>query len=301
MMPKPNRDHITRPADWRTWRVSICLAVMASSRTEIVCVSDEKVTFSGFSSDFMALKNEPFLGGTSVLYAGDDAQYAPLIFELATTLAKESQGHPREIADAFDEAYHSQVSQLIEKRVLRRYGFDTESFVKNGKKLCSAALYAKICERIDKVKISLRFLICGFDSNGEAHIFTAGGDQSVEGFDHLGVWAIGEGDHAALAAMSFHISHKHARPPWDSLGKAVTLALSAKFMAESTATVGQGTFVVVIKKDSPCVFLDEAHVDQIREEWLKTGSLRFSQEILNQVPGLLHLALSAQKAQGSTQ
>src|ERR1035441_5560490 len=163
---------------WGLGRMSICLAVLASSRKEIVCLTDRKVSFPSFSADHMTLKNEPFVGSCCVLTAGDDTEYIPLILESAKAELKPN-AHPREVADAIDDAYHGQIAELIEKRVLKKFHFNCESFQKNGKKLLSEAVYARLCERIDKVNLSLKFLICGFDKNGIGHIFTAGGEQSV--------------------------------------------------------------------------------------------------------------------------
>src|ERR1035441_126477 len=270
--------------------MSICLAVLASSRKEIVCLTDRKVSFPSFSADHMTLKNEPFVGSCCVLTAGDDTEYIPLILESAKAELKPN-AHPREVADAIDDAYHGQIAELIEKRVLKKFHFNCESFQKNGKKLLSEAVYARLCERIDKVNLSLKFLICGFDKNGIGHIFTAGGEQSVAGYEHIGLWAIGEGAEAALSILAFHITHKHASPPFAPLNTAITIALSAKFMAESANSVGEGTFTVVFKHGEPVRFIDDDVVDKMRKQWLKDGSPRLSRKLLEGIPKVLHEAI----------
>jgi len=281
-IPPPNR--IARTSDWRCWRVSICLAVLASNSREIVCITDEKVSFSGFSADHMSIKTEPGFGWSAILYAGDDTQYVPLIFESARRLLKGSgYPHPRRVADAVDEAYHEQIAELIEKRVLRRFGFNTETFRKDGKRLCTADAYNRLCERIDKVRISLQFMVCGFDDEGVGHIYTAGGDRSVEGYDHVGLWAIGEGADVALASLSFHITNEDLRPPYAPLDKTLTAALSAKFMSESANTVGQGTFVVVHKKEQDVQFMSSESVEELRKAWMTDGAPRLSRTLRNTV------------------
>jgi hypothetical protein len=286
MMLKHQRDRPARLSDWRPWRVSVCIGVLASVRKEIICISDQKVTFPGFSSDYMTIKNEPGIGRCAVLYAGEDTQYAPLIFESARNALGENP-HPREVADAIDDAYHGQISELIERRVLRRYKYDGESFRKNGKKLLSEAVFARICERIDKVNLNLRFLICGFDQTGDGHLFTAGGNQSVEGYDHIGLWAIGEGADSAFSTFSFHITHRSIAPPWSELNPTLTVALSAKFMAESASTVGEGTIAAILKKGEDVRYVPQEAVNTLRKEWLRHGAPRFAKRIEKFLPDFI--------------
>lgn len=217
-----------------------------------------------------------------MLFAGNDAQYAGLILESAKD-SLEPNSHPRAVADAIDTAYHEQLTELIERRVLKRFEFDGESFRKTGRRLCSDTQYARICERINKVELSLRFLVCGFDENGTGHLYTAGGKQSVEEYDHIGLWAIGEGDVAALSTLSFHISHQHISPPHSKVNETLAVALAAKFMAESENSVGKGTIVVVFEKDKKPQVIYESGTSRIREQWLKTGAPRMSSEMLDSV------------------
>jgi hypothetical protein len=259
--------------------------MLASSGRAFICITDRKVSFPGFSADYMALKNDPSFGRCVVLSAGDDTQYIPIILESAKkSLAGSGFPSPREVAEAVDEAYEEEVSELIEKRVLKRYGFDTESFRKSGKKLCTEVVYNRLCERMSNVKVSIKFLICGFDDDGGAHIYSAGGDGSVEGYDHVGVWAIGDGAEMALAALSFHMTHRHVNPPWAGVNESLAAALSAKFMAESSNSVGEGTLVAIHEFDkTPLLLFSPANISILRDQWLKDCALKLSDGLLGKL------------------
>jgi hypothetical protein len=259
---------------------------MSEASTKIICITDQKVSFPDFSSDYMTLKNEPMISGCVALCAGNDMQYAPLILEAAKRRLKPAS-QPSEVADAIDEAYQEQQAELIEKKFLKRYRLTGEDFQKSGKKVLTDAVYTRICDRIDKFNLSVRFLVCGFDSNKQGHILTAGGADSVESYDHIGVWAIGEGAHAALSSLAFHITHQHVSPPYSDLNKTLTFALPAKFMAESANSVGPGTFTVVLEAGKPPQYISETGIDLLRKEWLKDGAPKISKKILKLIPDLL--------------
>ncbi len=262
--------------------MSVCIAILAKDRKVSVCITDEKVSFSTFSAEYLATKNDPFLYNCPVLYAGNDMQYAPLVIDRARRRLTHAST-PEEAAYALDEAYQEQLSELIQKRVLRRYKFDSNKFRDQGKKLCTEIVYNRLCERISKVDLSIRFLLCGFDQRQSGHIYTAGGDESVENFDHVGIWAIGRGAPAALASMAFHVTHGHFHPMYCSADEALYYGLEAKFMAESADTVGRSTFVTITESDKRVKFIDEHNIDKLRKKWQQTGAPQMSKTVIKMI------------------
>ena len=153
-----------RPWIGNVWAISVCIATLCNERRTCVGITDEKVSFSSFSAEYLSHKNQPIMANCAVLYAGNDMQYAPVILEKAEERLRFSPlASPRDVADALDEAYRDQLTELIEKRILRRYKFTGEKFSQFGKKLCTEAVYNRLCDRIAKVELSARFLVCGFD------------------------------------------------------------------------------------------------------------------------------------------
>lgn len=267
--------------------MTVCIALLADGGRKIICVTDEKVSFSGFSADNLTFKNEPLVGTSVALCAGNDMQYAPIILERARK-SLTPQSSPSEAAYAVDDAYHDQLSELIQKRILKRYRIDADTFVRRGRKLFTEAVYNRLCERIERVTISAKFLVCGHDSSGIGHLFTAGGEASVENFDHIGLWSIGSGAASALASLSFHATHKHLIPRYADLHSALYFALEAKFMAESENTVGESTFVVVFEKGQLPKFVAEAAVPKIKKAWLRSGAPRQSKKVVTLIDELLY-------------
>jgi hypothetical protein len=274
---------VLRPADWG-WKVTVCIGVLCESRKAIVCITDNKASFQDFSAEKLVLKNYPFYEGWTALPSGNDAEYFPLILEQArSALTKIKPSTSREIALAIDTAYQEQRQSLIETTVLRKYGFTSKTFMREGKKLCSDTLYNNLCEKIAAVTLSAEFLLCGFDNKGVGHVLCAGGDKSCRSYDHFGVWAIGTGQHSALASLSFQASRSeysvHSR-----LEEAVYAALTAKFMAESASDVGKSTFAVVMRARKSMLFVPDIAIDILRKAWELEGAPRRSLRALAAIP-----------------
>ena len=144
--------------------------------------------------------------------------------------------------------------------------------------------------QIDKVEISLQFLLYGFDENSDAHIYLVDGRESPKCYNEVGVWAIGSGAHAALSALAFHIDHKALNKYSTSVESAVYFAAEAKFMAESSGHVGKDATIIGIHRASDeigtvTVLHDEVHV--IKETWAKEGAPRVPPTIENTIKVIL--------------
>jgi 20S proteasome alpha/beta subunit len=122
---------------------------------------------------------------------------------------------------------------------------------KPGKRKCAASLYQTLCNRIEKVNISLTFLVCGFDDEGSGHIYSVDGKDAPKCHDSVGMWAIGSGAHAALSSLAFHLNKAQLNLT-TSVEKATYLAIAAKFMAESSSEVGkEATNVTLALRPAP--------------------------------------------------
>jgi hypothetical protein len=295
---------VPRPADWG-FNVSICIALLTEQRGKIVCVTDERASFESFSGENMTLKNSPFAYDWTALYAGNDVEHAIPIIELARAACSKAQEKkspnrltPREIADIFDSAYSEHLQAHIEAKILRKHGFDSESFQASGKSRCTPEVYAKVWDKIDKLKFSLSFLLCGLSperlSAKEAgHIWCVNGEDAPACYDSIGCWAIGRGAGAALSTLAFYMSHCGLSVNSD-VEKSVYAAIAAKFMAEKASDVGTSTFVTISEPNcrENVKFVSLEGVETIRKQWLRKGAPKIPKETVELTKKLIYQNLT---------
>jgi hypothetical protein len=266
-----------RVADWRIWKVSICLSLLFENSKKIVNISDQKVNFGDFSADNLALKDLPIYKDMFVLFAGNDVEHAMPIIERARDIvyASKSAISVRDAAYALDQAYCERLHDEITRRVLRKRGFDVESFREKGKQKCTPSSYLNLCSRIDQVSISLKFLVVGFGpTNATGHIYLVDGESAPKNYDAIGMYAIGAGAIAAVSSLAFHAERLQVNP-YAEEERALYFALTAKFMAESSGDVGRGeTFVTIIEKGKPTRYPTHNFTETVRSLWEKDGAPR---------------------------
>lgn len=266
-----------RIADWG-YKVTICIAALSTGldrKDSIVSVSDQKVSFTGFAADNFAVKDMPLWGPTWTLVAGNDIEFVPSILSRAKHIleGKQSDNAVEEAAYAIDQAYGDILHAEITRKVLRRRGFNVDTFLEKGRQKCTPSAYLALCEKIDRVNLSLNFLVCGFDDRGEGHIFSVDGQGAPKCYDTIGMWAIGDGVHLALSSLAFHVD-RHQFSKYASVEQTLYFALAAKFMAESSGEVGKSTFISIETKDEPSRYLRDRHLELIRQVWESDGSPR---------------------------
>ena len=275
-----------RPADWG-WNVSVCIAVLCNRYKSFVIVSDYKASFGDFASDNMASKQSILFKGYSILFAGNDVDHAVPIIERAEEIlfsslesaTKKKMPTPTVVAGAVDQAYAERIHSEINTRILRKRGFDVESFRETGKRKCTASAYLALCSRIDHVNISLNFLVVGFAEGGDAHIYCVDGRSAPKCYDSIGMWAIGSGANAALSTLAFY-ADKSKLNPFVSTETATYLAIVAKFMAESSNEVGrEATDVHIHHHGQSPLYVPYKRLMMIRELWEKEGAPRIPSNI----------------------
>jgi len=225
-----------------------------------------------------------------VMYAGNDPECAPLILESAKTKLAGKLWTPKIAAECIKLSYDEYLQEQIKNKVLSKYHLDTDTFFKN-REMFTPEIFTTICSRIENVKISLRFLVCGFERHPKdeakckAHIYEVSDSDAIKCRDATGMWAIGSGNYLALSSLAF-AAHKRKLTKKSSLSEAVYCALEAKFMAESNGLVGEARSLGVITPDSIST-MPSREVDRIRTAWMKSGAPRIPKGILETIPGSL--------------
>lgn len=270
--------------------MSVCIAVLCEKGNAIVCVTDRKIDFVDFSADRIGEKSDVLNWDSLVLYSGNDAEYAGSILQVVRQKLGDDMGlNPQALAECVQETYHEYLQKEITNKVLRRWGFTQESFRKQGRRQLTPEVFTALCNQITQVKISLQFLVCGFEKVAptiyRGHIYFVPGIGAITSRDDIGMWAIGAGKHLALSSLAFAADKrkfsKNAR-----LGEAVYTALEAKFMAESHSLVGRMTNVMIIRPNQ-YLLMEDRYIEEIKSEWAHSGAPRIPNRITKEIPTML--------------
>lgn len=280
-----------RAADWKCWSMSVCIAGLASSGKEIILVSDSKAAFGDFSADKAVRKEAPLAFGYAIQFAGNDAARAGIIKRRVQRELKKANPQNNLLpADQVAECLHQEckveLERLQEAKVLIKHGYLSEQFRKAGKELCTDSVFFDIHSELEKVKLSLDFLVAGFDDEGNGHIRYTNSVTPPEDYDSLGFWAIGRGQHSALSSISHAVEHLRLSQHRDK-GTVLYHLLAAKFMAESATDVGEDTSVMVLSPSHRAEFLLLGSDEYVRQQWKKNGAPRVPKGVAEAINILL--------------
>jgi ATP-dependent protease HslVU (ClpYQ) peptidase subunit len=283
-------------SDWGIG-VSICVAVACNNRRSIVCVSDGKADFGDFSADGVALKIHLLGPDCLAMFAGNDSEYAEVVLDRARKRCY--SGNPKrpkfcgpELAALYiHESYLELLQTQIENKVLRRHGYTLQSFREKGKESLTPEVFSSFHQRIEQVKISLRFMICGFEETTfkkrlpSPKIYTVSGVETPEDRSDIGMWAIGSGNQLAMSALTFARDNRGLGNN-TPLPHGIYSALEAKFMAESNNLVGQSTTTIILEPGR-LIAVREYEANRIRKIWKRSGAPRIPKRITNLIPAKL--------------
>jgi hypothetical protein len=283
-----------RAADWG-WKVSVAICAMCDGGKAFVCASDQKATFGDFSADHAVMKTTYLRHGWWALFAGNDPEHAPFILRSARArlASKETKSyHLEEVLAAMEDSYGERYHNHIEKKILLKYGYTVDRFRDEGKKKCSTSLYNNLCAKIERLEISLQFLVCGFDDVGKSHIFVVDGKDAPRSYNDTGVWAVGSGAHAALSSLAFHIDKQHFFSH-SSIDEAIYYVAEAKFMAESSGEVGRDAGILSVHTQDMSgrrvIWSDE--LQKLKTIWLNEGAPRLPASALVEIPKMYYKPL----------
>ena len=270
--------------------MTVCIGALCENRSKIVLVSDNKVSFGDFSADMAVFKEEVFFPQWITLFAGNDVEHIPFILGRTRALLSAVQRRrravptPAHVANAIQKAYEERLEAQIEAKVLRRYKFSCKSFRDEGKKKCTPEVYTGLCSKIANVKLSLSFLLAGFDAKNKGHLIVGGGNEAPQDFTALGFIAIGTGRNAALSSLLFHKERQHIGQSC-SVAQCVFVTYAAKFMAESATDVGDKSTTGLIVEPSKVKTILEWW--KLREIWKTEGAPRLPSNLEERITPLI--------------
>jgi ATP-dependent protease HslVU (ClpYQ) peptidase subunit len=269
--------------------VTVCITALCENSDKIILVSDSKVSFGDFSADMAVHKMETIFNRWMTLFAGEDTEHIPFILERTRDILssvrrrRKSLPTPAQVANALQRSYEERLEAQIEAKVLRRYGYTVKSFRDEGKKKCTASVYNGLCSKIAGVKLSLKFLLAGFDAKNKGHIIVGGGEQAPTDYTNLGFWAIGTGADAALSSLVYHRERQHISSA-SPMEQCLYIVCASKFMAESARDVGKYTAGCIISV-TDLDMLVSAH--PIRRIWEEEGAPQLPKNIESRIKPLI--------------
>lgn len=214
----------------------------------------------------MARKVDPVARGWLAMVAGNDISPATAILQKIDAMPKGSPANLSSVSRIVRSAYRAQRREQIEDEILQPMGFTLDSFHALGKQQLTEREHERILEQLRFYELPVEFVVHGFDGDGrrEPHIFTIENPGKCSYYDKIGFWAIGSGQHQAVASL---FANQYSR--WASLEVCVARVLAAKMAAESAVGVGRETWLMIDKREFPpsTLWLDEEVKTEFREEW----------------------------------
>jgi hypothetical protein len=257
--------------------VTVCIAAITLGN-HIVAVSDTMITGLSSSIDVSTTKMQSLSKDWEMMWSADDITQCIPVMELA---AKYFQGRANTLQVARSctkRAYQQHLSEIAADEVLGRYNsMSMEAFLKSKSKRFTESVTQTLMTQIQRVTADWQFLVFGFDSKKQPHLFTVEEPGKDAVYDSLGFCAIGSGRYAAEGLL-FHLGQNSVQ----SLPKTLINLLCAKFMAEK-AGAGRNTYTFVLRPGSSMFSMPTSLVPTIRQIWEARISPKVPDDLVNQI------------------
>jgi 20S proteasome alpha/beta subunit len=256
------------------FKVTVCIAALCNQKRKIVAVSDTKTSFGVFSADDISIKSIPIAKNWIALQAGEDVTDAQFITDRARELLIPNVSPtPIEASTALQDAYIERTRKQVEAQVFARYGYTWEAFRQSGKADLTKKIFNELAERAAGVTLSIQFILAGFDSDGQGHLYTVDGERAPASWDTVGFCAIGTGSNVALSTLTFHVDRGNLST-YFGWADCVCCVCDAKFRSESATDVGKGTFLTIYERDQDTRFISRVRIDNdLRTDWERRAKL----------------------------
>jgi hypothetical protein len=256
----------SRPADWGCG-MTVCIAAICESGYGLVFAMDMMVSMGWVSMDAQAFKAFRLSPNWHALFAGDDiSPTEPILRSVRKSLKTCSNDLP-EVMNVFAGAYQDHLQLQATNQVLSRYHWTLDSFLREGPQALGPEGFADIRQQYETVKFDCEFLVCGFDYEHKAHIFTVKNPGVPENRSQVGFWAVGTGEYMALA----NLMGREVHIPTEKIERVIYYICEAKFAAERATGVGKSTILVGRKSRPEQMFTLMSGKDflPIKEAWEK--------------------------------
>jgi hypothetical protein len=275
------------------WGLAVTVCIVIKQPEFIIGVSDRKMSADWNSVDSVTVKNE-FAGPYwRVMYSAnnDTVCMASILRRVHSSFPLPGEENLDTVQGAFREAYQAEVRQRGYDLVLSKYKITVEDFLKDGRKHFGNVEFARLNEEFGRAAtLDLELLVYGFDpTNKRQHMFLVKSPGVVNDWDFTNWVAIGSGQYLAAADLA---------PVPVGFGNeidALYRALSAKFLAESAPSVGDATFVSILKPDGSEKILINGDILAIKTFWKSEHKLNTPEPVATRLRELLDKTIIAVK------
>lgn len=246
---------------------------MCEDGKTLLMASDMMMTMQWVSGDMKITKFRPLTRGCYAMFSGTDISPVGQILAKVQDKLLEQSGRDSpvwDVAKAFTDVYQAHLRAEAADRVLSRYGWDTEAFLKDGYRSLGPENFTEVRRQYEQVKLDCEFLVCGFDSSQKAYIFKVSNPGVSKDFSELGFWAIGSGEYIALTSL---MAHQHMAS--QTLELAMYYVCEAKFAAEAAEGVSRNTaFLAWRPGQGEAFILFGKDLEPVRQAWRDRGRAR---------------------------
>jgi hypothetical protein len=244
--------------------------------------SDHMVSTADYSADNTIEKAEWIHSHWNAMIASNNVTDAdPILNAVRSKLGRTRTKRIglQQVTSAFLSAYKECLKEKIEATLLAPFNMTLNQFTKEGLKRFGPENFTTILQKIEATYFESQFLICGFDSAGEPHIFTMTEIGEINIYDRIGFWAIGSGQQSALSTLFFHRYNR-----FRSWACAIYHVCEAKFMSETAVGVGREPTSLFLQYsgDKRAQVLEHS-IDNIRAMWKESGRPRVPDDALKYI------------------
>lgn len=236
--------------------MTVCVAAICGDGKALVLVSDRMIGVGYAEAEPEIKKNVRLHKRWWAMFAGNDISPIFDILDGAKKELQQSQAELDDVMKAVADSWSRKRSKDAEAMYLTPRNWTTESFRDDAGNKIPESVYREIDGQLGSFEIpgDIQILVAGFDSAGQACIFTVTSAESgiAKRCDIPGFYAIGSGGTGALYMM-----YSRGLSPKTPPREAFYYALEAKYFGEHATGVGTSTDMYIVKPSGKFTVLDD--------------------------------------------
>lgn len=233
--------------------MTLCIAAMADDRKTIVMAADRMVSVEFIESELEISKIIQIHKHWWVMLAANTLAGAfPIIDSAKEGCASGGGEYAEDVLKIVADAYQNERLKRAEATYLAPRGLDIQTFLMSGKDMFPEITFREIDLAISQYDLTVSLLVCGFDKDNLAHIFTVTNPGIGYRLDIPGFHAIGSGFYGATYMMYYReLSHVTPCHEW------LYYIYEAKAFGEQAGAVGLETELLVARPGQPVQRIDK--------------------------------------------
>jgi hypothetical protein len=265
--------------------VTVCIAVACNQGTQVIAVTDGKLSYGDICGD-VKLPKMAWFGDWMFLYAGEPAQTDSILEEIRMELLKIPDCLSREkIQATVRRAFKKRFAKWSVDRNLPAYDMEMDQFTKKGRKIFGDQKFTELCREIEKDAVNFReeLLVIGWGKTIAALMLYEVNRDGARSHALHGLATLGFGADVAMSTLLLLGCGRDV--PFED---ALYAAAAAKFAAERCDGVGKDTTIFVTHKriaeddsqKAPGCFIPQDDISILRELWEEYSKPKIPEDAL---------------------